>query len=152
MTRKKQDEPVESHDPEVSPAAAEPAIDEPAAAKRDTGGGEAILHRVGGLVASTASGVARRFSQLSLHGVQVTRPLEIALRGLGIVVVVLAPFSPTFGSVEGWWSWLVVTVANVGIGIALFGAGEALGMIRDVHRAMVGDGGNDETREGKAHE
>ena len=88
----------------------------------------------------TATHLWRRARSLSLHGSQATRPLQIALRATGLVVAVCAPLRPLFGSeIDGWWDWLLTMLANLGVGIALFGAGEVVRMIADIHNTLVRD-------------
>ena len=80
----------------------------------------------------------RHVRRLSLHGVPATRPLEIGLRATGLAVGIFAPLWPLFGSIpDGWWDWILTTVANLGIGFALFGAGETVRRIDEVHREIV---------------
>lgn len=82
--------------------------------------------------------VWRHARRLSLHGARTTRPLEIGLRATGLVVAVFAPLWPLFGSVpDGWWDWFLTTLANLGIGFALFGAGETVRKIDRVHGEVV---------------
>ena len=80
----------------------------------------------------------RHAARLSLRGVRATRPLEIGLRATGLAFAGLAPLWPLFGTApEGWWDWFLTTVANIGIGFALFGAGETVRKIDEVHRQVV---------------
>lgn len=82
--------------------------------------------------------VWRHARRLSLYGVRTTRPLEIGLRATGLVVAACAPLWPLFGAVpDGWWDWFLTTLANLGIGFALFGAGETVRKIDQVHREVV---------------
>ena len=87
---------------------------------------------------SAAAWLWRHARRLALHGTAATRPLEIALRAMGLVVAGFAPLWPLFGSLpDGWWDWLLTTLANVGIGLVLFGAGETVRKINEVHSAVV---------------
>ncbi len=75
-----------------------------------------------------------------MHGAGATRPLQAALRATGLAVAAFAPLWPLFGAgVDGWLDWLLTTLASLGIGIALFGAGETIRMIADIHATLVGD-------------
>ncbi|MCY4532902.1 MAG: hypothetical protein OXC84_11345 [Gammaproteobacteria bacterium] len=88
----------------------------------------------------SATRLWRWVRSLSLHGSQATRPLQIALRATGLVLVVFAPLWPLFGSeINGWWDWFLTMLANMGIGIALFGAGEVVRMIAEIHSTLVSD-------------
>ena len=103
-----------------------------------------VLRRVGSSAREIIADMWHRARSLSVHGAGATRPLQIALRATGLVVAAFAPLWPLFGSdVAGWWAWFVTTLANLGIGVALFGAGEVVRMIADIHRTLVGEAGRD---------
>ena len=101
-----------------------------------------VLHRVACAVRQTIAGLWHRARSLSVHGAGATRPLQVALRATGLAVAAFAPLWPLFGSdIDGWLDWFLTMLANLGIGIALFGAGETVRMIADIHATLVGDGG-----------
>lgn len=101
-----------------------------------------VLDGVACAVRQTIAGLWQRARSLSVHGAGATRPLQVALRATGLAVAAFAPLWPLFGSdIDGWQDWFLTTLANLGIGIALFGAGETVRMIADIHATLVGDGG-----------
>ena len=133
---KKSDTAASPAKPTVSPAP--DSDDAPSATSPETGDTSQKLSRLADSARTEATGIWRRAQRLSLHGAGVTRPIEIALRATGLVVAVLAPLWPLFGSdIDGGWDWFLTTLGNLGIGIALFGAGEALRMVADIHRVLV---------------
>ena len=138
----------ETPPPRAGPETTRPAEDDPSKpADEEAATGEVRDRRAA--VETTAAAVAdrvgsagewlwRRARRLAVHGTAATRPLETALRATGLVVVGFAPLWPLFGSPpNGWWDWLLTTLANVGIGLVLFGAGETVRKINEVHASVV---------------
>ena len=125
--------------PETGDAAeTPPATGDASKTSTATSDASKTLSRLADSARTEATGIWQRARRLSLHGAGVTRPIEIALRATGIVVAVLAPLWPLFGSdIDGWWDWFLTTLANLGLGIILFGAGEAVRMIADIHGVLV---------------
>ena len=126
-------------DSDAAPSATSPDADEtPQTTSPDAAKTSQILSRLADSARTAAIGLWRHARRLSLHGARVTRPLEIVLRATGLVVVVLAPLWPIFGAdIDGWWDWVLTTLANLGIGIALFGAGETIRMIAEIYGVLV---------------
>ena len=131
--------------PSVSPAP--DSDDAPSATSPAPGHTSETLSRLADSARTEATGIWRHAQRLSLHGARVTRPIEIALRATGLVVAVLAPLWPLFGSdIDGGWDWFLTTLANLGVGIALFGAGETIRMIADIHGVLVRETEHDRAR------
>ena len=112
------------------------------AGKTDAGRLGTVLGEVSAQLAERARVAAtyawRHAVRLSLRGVRVTRPLEVALRATGLAVAAFAPLWPLFGSPpDGWWNWILATLANAAIGFGLFAAGEVVRKIDEVHREVV---------------
>ncbi|MDE0440991.1 MAG: hypothetical protein OXL38_02620 [Gammaproteobacteria bacterium] len=115
---------------------------EPKSVEADVGRFRSVFGELSGEVVRQAriagAFVWRHALRLSRHGVEATRPLEVLLRAIGLAVAAFAPLWPLFGSPpDGWWDWILSTVANVAIGFALFGGGEIVRKIDEVHRAIV---------------
>ena len=140
MTDRNADDPEAPHPDDSSPSQAANSAESKSTRSLLADG---VLRTIRQLVHSgrkTATRLWRRARSLSLHGSQATRPLQIALRATGLVVAVFAPLWPLFGSeIDGWWDWFLTMLANLGVGIALFGAGEVVRMIADIHSTLVCD-------------
>ena len=139
MTKKRDvDSPEAAGTAGPDPSPAPDSDSAPSAISTWAGATSKTLARLADTARTAATGFWRRAGRLSLRGARVTRPLEIALRVVGLVVAGLAPVWPLFGSdIVGWWDWLLTTLANLGAGIALFGAGEIVRMIADIHGVLV---------------
>lgn len=134
--------PSDAESTSTAPAEGDPSApgSEPVATS-DTGARPSAADGFVAALAGGASSAARwvwgHARRLALRGTQATRPLEIGLRAVGIALAGLAPVWPLIGSPPtGWWDWLLTTLANVGVGLVLFGAGETVRKVNEMHRTI----------------